>query len=211
LNPKAATSYAGLGLSLFGENTGRAAETKVGVGPALASLEVAVKMEPGNNQWLAALGVNRWMLCGWKDRTQIARRLVDALREEVAQGGDLSLNTFFAPFVPYFSPLAVKNLARRGATMAYETLAEASVSVRKHELRGDSYRLESPATIGFISADFGNHIVGTLVRSLFDSLSPSKYRSVCMGTRQGAAIRDGRQPCIDLSSKAPHESSEMHT
>jgi len=83
LNPVAATSYAGLGLSLFGENTGRAAETKVGVAPALASLEIAVKLEPSNMQWLAGLGVNRWMLCHWRDRTRIARRLVATVAAEV--------------------------------------------------------------------------------------------------------------------------------
>lgn len=96
LNPNDAASYAGLGQSLFGENTGRAAETKMGVGAGLAYLEVAVKLDPKHEehmQWLAALAINRWMLCHWKDQKSLSKQLIGRMRKEVETEGNLSLNT----------------------------------------------------------------------------------------------------------------------
>jgi len=91
--------------------------------------------------------------------------------------------------------------------MAIETLSEAQVEIYRH---APPPRLTAPANLAFISADFGHHIVGNLVRSVFSLLSPSKYRVSCLGTRPALSIeRDGGQRCVDLSSKAPHQSSEI--
>lgn len=130
---------------------------------AVAAWEKAVALEPDNTHSLATLMAERYTICAWEEMDDLWNRLYALLDAGTA--------------MPPVSFLAPETTPAQQLACARVYAAERFGHIRPllppspHKVRTDGR-----ITVGYLSADFGEHPVGRLVAGVFEHHERSRFR-----------------------------------
>ncbi|MFT3829192.1 MAG: hypothetical protein QM691_05725 [Opitutaceae bacterium] len=125
---------------------------------AIVSFERGLALEPADLDTRLALASARQYVCDWNDLPTLRNRTLEPLLQRPAERGPPS------PFTLLLFPgAATAPELRRTAEQRAARLARGAAPLRTAVAVPDG----RPLRIGYLSPDFGNHAVGTCIRSLF--------------------------------------------
>jgi protein O-GlcNAc transferase len=190
LAPDRAENWVGLGNAQ--ENTGKPED-------ALVSYRRAVEADPGNDKALGSLCSKLMDACAWKELEPLLGRLDELNQEAGEQDKKLGENPFLSLSR---SPDLDTNYR---VSKSWSSHIERAVAGMEAVFPMQERRQPKPVlTIGYLSSDFRNHVIGHLVRTMFAMHDRNDYKII--GYSSGADddsdvrrdIRDGCDEFVDI-------------
>ena len=194
LEPSRAEAWTGLGNAQ--ENLGHAED-------ALKSYRRAVDADPEDGTALSGLCVKLMGACAWEEMTPALERL-DGFNRQAGEDEEKSCEN------PFMSLTRTCDL-EANAKVAWSWSAEIERAVAGLDLSfpmDGRRQSKSSLTIGYLSSDFRNHVIGHLVHGMFALHDREAFRIIAYssGEDDGSAyrseIRDNCDEFIDINGRA---------
>ncbi|PPR72303.1 MAG: Beta-barrel assembly-enhancing protease, partial [Alphaproteobacteria bacterium MarineAlpha3_Bin2] len=194
------------------------AENWVGLGNAqenmekpedsLVSYRHAVEVDPGNASALGSLCFKLMGSCGWKELEPLLGRLDELNREAREQGKKMGENPFMSLSR---SPDLDTNFE---VSKSWGSHIERTVAGMKVDLPLLERCQPKPfLTIGYLSADFRNHVIGHMVHAMFALHDRNAFKVIgySSGADDGSdnrrEIQDGCDEFVDIREMSSHDAA----
>ena len=194
LEPDRAEAWTGLGNAQ--ESLGMAED-------ALDSYRSAAKADPGDGAALSALCLKMMNACAWGELLPITER-VDELNAMAAGHGEKLPENPFASLTRTSDLEANAQVAWSWSAGIERAVAGMGLSFPMQDRRHDKPVL----TIGYLSSDFRDHVIGHLVHAMFTLHDRDAFRIICYssgvddGSDYRKAIEDGADDFIDINGRS---------
>jgi len=177
--------------------------------PARDAYETAAALSPALvPEVLCHLSIVRRKLCDWSDAEAQRAALLAAVKahldDPAAQRGlpPLTLNLFAAPAA----------LRRAASAQQARAIAHSCREARAHAAIGQTRPARDRLRIGYVSPDFRQHAVGTLIAPLFElhdrsSFEVFAYALVQVDDAFNRRVRAGCDVYVDASKESPEETA----
>jgi protein O-GlcNAc transferase len=194
LEPGRAETWTGLGNAQ--ENLGHAKD-------ALVSYRRAVEADPEDGTALSGLCVKLMNACAWEELTPALERL-DGLNRQAGEDGKKACEN------PFMSLTRTSDLAAN-AKIAWSWSGDIERAVAGMDL---SFAMDAPRqskpilTIGYLSSDFRDHVIGHLMKGMFALHDREAFRIIAYssgeddGSDYRGAIKDNCDEFLDINGRS---------